>query len=266
MNPLLKNILDNKREEVDHLKRVYSEDALLDAARKIGDRRSLAGAIKHGEKKPRVIAEIKRSSPTKMLKPTRFDPKAIAISYESGGASALSVLTDARFFCGHSAYIPIVRAAVSIPVLRKDFVIDKYQISEAAALGADAILLMALNFEDTDALGELYHHALSLGLEVLLEIHSQKEWEKVEPLHPKLVGINNRDFLSPKLAVDIMTTIRLAPQLPADVVIVSESGISSAEDISKLSAAGARGFLIGSAFMAHDDPGACLARLIDQVN
>ncbi|VAX22098.1 Indole-3-glycerol phosphate synthase [hydrothermal vent metagenome] len=266
MNPVLKNILDNKREEIDHQKRIYSEDALVEAAGKIGARRSLAGAVEHGEEKLKVIAEIKRSSPSRMLKPTRFNPKEIAISYEAGGASALSVLTDTRFFCGHGAFIPIVREAVSIPVLRKDFVIDKYQITEAAALGADAILLMALNFENTDALGELYHHALSLGLEVLLEIHSEKEWEKVAALDPKLVGINNRDFLSPELATDIMTTIGLAPRLPADVVIISESGISSPEDIAKLSRAGARGFLIGSAFMIHDDPGAELARLIAQAS
>lgn len=265
MNPVLKNILGNKREEVDHLKRVYSEDALMDAARSIGPRRSLIGAMEQGNKKLKVIAEIKRSSPTKMLMPTRFDPKKIAISYEAGGASALSVLTDVRFFCGHGAYIPIVRESVSIPVLRKDFVIDKYQVTEAAALGADAILLMAINFDSSDALGELYSHALDLGLEVLLEIHSEKEWEMVAPINPKLVGINNRDFLSPALAVDIETTVRLAPQLPPEVVIVSESGISTAEDILKLLGAGAHGFLIGSAFMAEDDPGAKLASLIAEV-
>lgn len=261
IHPILKKILDHKRDEVEALKKVYPETAPPDNAQK--SNRSLYSALTAKGKNANIIAEIKRASPSTMLMPKGFDPVSIAVGYEKAGAAAISVLTDTRFFCGAAAFVPLVRNVVNIPVLRKEFIIDQWQLAETAALGADAVLLMAVNFMDApEKLAELYELAVSLGLEVLMEIHSVREWEIAEPLAPKIVGINNRDFMSPDLKVDIRTTFDILPMLPDDVVVVSESGINSADEIRGLKAAGADGFLIGTAFMRESDPGAALERLL----
>ncbi len=262
INPVLVDIIDHKRQEVDKLKKVYPYEALVEAANERSDARSLYSALKSDAPKVKVIAEIKRTSPTASFKPVNFDPAKIAKSYEAAGAVAISVLTDARFFSGAPSYVPMVRDSVSIPVLRKEFIIDPWQLAESAALGADAVLLMAVNFQDTSALEAMYNEAVDFGLEPLVEIHSKEEWEMVKPLAPKIVGINNRDFLSADLAVDISTSAKLAPLLPEETAIISESGISSKEQIDILSKTGVDGFLIGSSLMCEGEPGAQLVKLI----
>ncbi|MBF0634268.1 MAG: indole-3-glycerol-phosphate synthase [Nitrospinae bacterium] len=265
ISPVLQAILDHKTEETRHARKLVSEaDLIRVAERRRGDFRSLHGALANKGDKPGIIAEIKRASPSTMFKASDFHPARIAAGYEKAGASALSVITESRFFCGSPMYIPILRPAVSIPVLRKDFILDRWQVAETAALGADAILLMTVNFEDTERFADLYRFAVELGLEPLVEIHSSQEWESVRGLKPRLVGVNNRDFRSPTLSVDMMTTGRIAPLIAGEAIVVSESGISSPEDMIRISAEGADGFLIGSGLMREDDPGAGLERLIGQ--
>ncbi len=265
VSPVLKAILDHKREETRHAQKLVSEADLIRAAEhRRGDFRSLHGALANKGEAPGIIAEIKRASPSTMFKPAGFDPARIARDYEKAGASALSVITEARFFCGSPLYVPIVREGVSVPVLRKDFIIGRWQVAQTAALGADAILLMTVNFDDHARFEDLYRFAVELGLEPLVEIHSREEWEAVRGLKPKLVGVNNRDFRSPALTVDMETTTSLAPLIAGEAIVVSESGIASAEDIVRLARAGAGGFLIGSRFMREDNPGAALEKLIGQ--
>jgi indole-3-glycerol phosphate synthase len=197
-----------------------------------------------------------------MFRPSGFDPSSIARGYEKAGASAISVITETRFFCGSPLYIPIAREAVGIPVLRKDFILDRWQVVETAALGADAILLMTVNFEDMAEFDGLYKFAVELGLEPLVEIHSEEEWVLIRHLSPKLVGVNNRDFRAPNLPVDMVTTERVAPLITGGSIVVSESGIGSADDLIRLERAGAGGFLIGSRFMRDSDPCAAMERLV----
>jgi len=262
INQTLLKILEHKKMEVERLKSIFPLETLRKAAVKQGAKRSLRAALMGQSADVKIIAEIKRSSPSACFKPVEFDPVGIAKSYESAGAIALSVLTEARFFSGNSAYVPLIRDATRLPVLRKDFIVDIWQVVESAALGADAVLLMAVNFRDTEAIEPLYNEAIELGLEPLIEIHSEKEWRMVEPLNPAIVGINNRDFMAPDLKVDIGTTVAIAPLLPSTAVIVSESGISTREDIERLRNCGVHGFLVGSSLMKEDDPGKALKKLI----
>jgi len=261
-NHVLADILEFKHLEIEKLKRVFPRDALLKSAEMTGPKRSLRQALLAQDPAIKVIAEIKRSSPMKSFKAIGFDPVQIARSYEAAGAVALSVLTDARFFSGHQVYVPLARESVELPVLRKDFIIDPWQIAETAALGADAVLLMACNFDSTDSLSALYGEAIRLGLEPLIEIHSQTEWEMIKPLKPRLLGVNNRDFNSPDLAIDIQTTARIAPSLPEDAAVISESGLHLREDLLTLLDCNVDGFLVGSSLMNSDDPGAALKNLI----
>ncbi len=261
-NPTIDLILEYKREEVKFLKETYS---LRDLEEKVACRDRafpLITAMAEENDGFRVIAEIKRSSPFTCFKPVGFDPASIARSYQLAGAAAVSVVTESRFFAGSSAYIPIVKSAISIPVLRKDFIVDKWQVAESAALGADVVLLMAINHESCSEFREIYEYTLSIGIEPLVEVHSEDEWRLVEPVQPKLVGINNRDFYAPDLKVDLNTSLNLAPKLPADVSIGSESGISNKGHLNKLRSAGVSGFLIGSSLMQGDDPGVELAKLL----
>jgi indole-3-glycerol phosphate synthase len=262
LSPILESILDHKRDQVRHLKRIFPLATLMDSAeRNRGERGSLAEAIGSGGG-PSIIAEIKRSSPGQCYVPTGFDPVAIAKGYEAAGAVALSVLTEDRFFMGSAPYIPMVKKAVSIPVLRKDFIVDPWQIAESAALGADAVLLMAALFSAPEEMIPYYDIALQTGIEILMEIHTLSEWEMASNMIPDIVGINNRDFRSPDLDLDIETTVRLAPALPEDVTVISESGLSSASQLGRLASLGVDGFLIGSAFMKTGDPAGALRDLI----
>ena len=205
-----------------------------------------------------VIAEAKKASPSQGVLREGFDPAAIASSYEAHGAACLSVLTDEAFFQGSAAALQAARAACALPVLRKDFMVDPWQLYESAAMGADAILLIAAVLDDSQ-LSDFEATAMALGLGVLVEVHDETELERALKLSTPLVGINNRDLRS--FAVSLDTTLRLLPRVPAGRLVVTESGIRAAADVARMRAAGVHAFLVGEAFMRAPDPGPALATL-----
>lgn len=208
--------------------------------------------------RPAVIAEVKRASPSKGIIREQFDPAAIAKSYEAGGASCLSVLTDRDFFQGSEVYLQQARAACQLPVLRKDFVIDPYQLYEARALGADCVLLIAAALGDTLML-ELYLLARDLGLDVLVEVHDEEEVERALALKPQLLGVNNRNLRT--FETDIQTTLRLKERVPADCLLVTESGIHLPAEVGFMRANGVHAFLVGESMMRASEPGAKLREM-----
>ena len=263
MKDILQRILARKREEVaehkTHMPLAELRTRCASASPARGFAQALGARLDAG--KPAVIAEAKKASPSKGLIRADFDPAAIARSYAAGGATCLSVLTDVDFFQGSDAYLQQARAACALPVLRKDFVVDKYQVHEARALGADAILLIAAAL-DNAALANLHALAMDCGLDVLVEVHDLVDLQRalVLPVEARtLIGINNRDLRT--FATSIDTTLRLRAQVPADRLLVTESGIATPDDVARLRSAGVHAFLIGEAFMRADDPGAELARL-----
>ena len=207
---------------------------------------------------PAVIAEIKRASPSEGVIRADFDPAAIAAAYDSAGASCLSVLTDSRFFQGDDGHLCAARAACTLPALRKDFIVDAYQVYETRALGADCLLLIVAALE-AEALRELNALAGDIGLDVLVEVHDRAELERALTLHPRMVGINNRDLAT--FATSLDTTLDLQDRVPSDVAVVTESGIHTRDDVARMRAAGVHAFLVGTAFMREPDPGAALRRL-----
>jgi indole-3-glycerol phosphate synthase len=205
-----------------------------------------------------VIAEVKKASPSQGVIRAEFDPAAIARSYEAGGAACLSVLTDADFFHGSEAYLQQARGACALPVLRKDFTIDAYQVYEARVIGADAILLIVAALGDA-ALLELALLAAELDLDVLVEVHDEDELERALDVPATLLGINNRNLRTFETSLD--TTLRLRGRVGAERVLVTESGIHAPADVARMRASGIDAFLVGEAFMRAADPGAELARL-----
>lgn len=257
---VLKKILARKHEEVAERRRRVSFDELEARANAQPSARdfveAIASRVEKGE--PAVIAEIKKASPSKGVIRANFDPVAIAGSYQRGGAACLSVLTDVDFFQGSDAYLQAARAACDLPVLRKDFMVDPYQVVEARALGADCILLIAAALSD-EQLDELSDVALQWGLDVLVEVHTRAEFERAIPLGNRLLGINNRDLHTFETRLE--TTLDLLDDLPDDTIIVTESGIHTREDIALMRQHGVNAFLVGEAFMRASDPGAELKRL-----
>lgn len=260
MSDILNKILATKREEIARAQALKSLDAMRDEALSQPDCRDFIGNIvkKVDADKPAVIAEIKKASPSKGIIRADFNPAAIAKSYEKGGAACLSVLTDEQYFQGSAEYLKQARAACKLPVLRKDFMIDPYQIYEARAMGADCILLIvaALELAQMQAL-ELTAH--NLGMAVLVEVHDADELELALQLETPLLGINNRNLRT--FDVSLQTTLDLLESTPEDRFVVTESGIFTPEDVALMRSHDVQGFLVGEAFMRQDDPGAELARV-----
>lgn len=230
--------------------------AARDEAPARGFTRALKARVAAGG--PAVIAEVKKASPSKGVIRADFDPATIAVQYARGGATCLSVLTDIDFFQGADAYLQAARANCALPVLRKDFTIDPYQIWEARALGADAILLIVACLEPA-MLRELHDCAREAGVDALIEVHDRDELEIALALSPELVGINNRDLHS--FDTDLGTTLALLPAIPAGVQVVTESGIASKDDVRAMRERGVHSFLVGEALMRATDPGAALEAL-----
>ncbi len=232
------------------------EAALAGAEAPRGFVAALRAAIAAG--RSGVIAECKKASPSKGVIRADYDPAAIASSYARGGAACLSVLTDERYFQGRDADLVAARASCTLPVIRKDFMIDPYQVLEARTLGADCILLIVACLSDAQ-LDELARAAGELGMDVLVEVHDRTELERALRLRTPMIGINNRDLK--RFVTDIETTIGLLRDIPADRLVVSESGIHTPQDVAHLRANGVNAFLVGEAFMRAADPGARLAEL-----
>lgn len=260
MSNILTTILTRKVEEVRERMTRVPLDELVARCREMPDPRGFAEALeaKIAVGLPAVIAEIKKASPSKGVIRADFHPAEIAASYERGGAACLSVLTDIDFFQGSDEYLVAARGNCTLPVLRKDFVIDPYQVYEARALGADCILLIVAALEDA-ALLQLTLLAAELDLDVLVEVHDGVELERALDLPAQLIGINNRDLRS--FAVSLDTTLALKNRLPPERLLITESGIAAPADVARLRDAGVHAFLVGEAFMRADDPGTELARL-----
>jgi indole-3-glycerol phosphate synthase len=257
---VLQRIMARKVEEVAERAATRPLTAVREAASAAdpvrGFRAALADRISGGE--TAVIAEAKRASPSKGLIRPDFNPAAIAASYQDGGATCLSVLTDRDFFQGDDAYLQQARAACTLPVLRKDFTVDPYQVWEARALGADAVLLIVAALDD-DQLAELNDTADAAGLDVLVEVHDATELERAIRLRPALLGINNRNLRTFETRLE--TTLDLLDRVPDGTLLVTESGIHERGDVARMRAAGVHAFLVGEAFMRAEDPGARLAEL-----
>lgn len=260
MNDILAKILETKKIEVATARQMRSESELLREAKGRKDLRGFAHAIeeKINQGKPAVIAEIKKASPSKGVIRQNFNPTEIAATYAAHGAACLSVLTDVQFFQGGYDYLRQARAACSLPVLRKDFMIDPYQIIHARALGADCVLLIVAAL-DLEHLRELEAVATELGMDVLVEVHDRAELDIALMLNTPLLGINNRNLRTFETSLD--TTLNMLADIPAGKRIITESGILSAADVALMRDHQVQAFLVGEAFMRADDPGVALREL-----
>ena len=257
---ILKKIIHRKTEEiVDRMARVSLQEQ-VERARKGSPVRGFVDHIVHTIQagQAAVIAEIKKASPSKGVMREDFQPAEIAVSYEKGGASCLSVLTDIDFFQGSDAYLQQARQACSLPVLRKDFIIDPYQVYEARAIGADCILLIVAALSDTQ-LNELASLAMQLNMDVLVEVHDAEELVRALSLDLPMIGINNRNLRSFETSLD--TTLSLLAQIPDDRIVVTESGIHTPADVARMRAHNVNAFLVGEAFMKAEEPGDKLREL-----
>jgi indole-3-glycerol phosphate synthase len=260
MSDILQRIVEVKREEIAAARPRRSAGDLQELARAQTAPRGFAAAMraKVARGDAAVVAEIKKASPSKGVLRENFDPAAIAASYARHGAAGLSVLTDVQFFQGHADYLQAARAACTLPVIRKDFLIDPYQVIEARAMGADCILLIAACLGDGQ-MSELEEAAIELGLDVLVEVHDGAELGRALRLKTPLVGINNRNLRT--FEVTLQATLELMAGVPADRLLVTESGILVQADVTKMRTAGVHAFLVGEAFMRAADPGAALEAL-----
>jgi indole-3-glycerol phosphate synthase len=260
MSDILKKILATKAEEIAAAKRLEPLEALRESAEWMPPARDFVGAIraKISDRHAAIIAEIKKASPSKGIIRADFRPADIAARYAAAGAACLSVLTDREYFQGAPEYLKAARDACDLPVLRKDFMIDPYQVYEARAMGADCILLIVAALQAAP-LQELAEIAANLGMAVLVEVHDADELNAALSLKTPLIGINNRSLRSFETRLE--TTLELLKSVPADRIVVTESGILTPADVSVMRNAGVEAFLVGEAFMRADDPGAELARL-----
>lgn len=260
MSDILEKILARKAEEIaERRSRVPLADVVAraaDAAPVRGFADALNAMIAQGD--PAVIAEVKKASPSKGVIRPDFRPADIAVSYEFGGAACLSVLTDVDFFQGHDDYLRQAREACTLPVLRKDFTVDPYQVYEARALGADCILLIVAALDDAQ-LVELSDVAMQLDMDVLVEVHDIDELERALQVPVPLIGINNRNLRTFEVSLD--TTLAMKDAVPRDRLLVTESGILVPEDVARMRAAGVNAFLVGETFMRAEEPGEALRQL-----
>jgi indole-3-glycerol phosphate synthase len=262
---ILQRILDRKAGEIAERSARVPLDALRARLADAPPVRGFAAALaaKRAAGSPAVIAEIKKASPSKGVIRPDFDPPAIARGYEAAGAACLSVLTDVDFFQGADAYLQQARAACALPVLRKDFTVDPYQIVEARALGADCILLIVSALDDAQ-LSSLYREAMTIRLDVLVEVHDGDELRRALALpaidgREALIGVNNRNLRT--FEVSLETTLSLLAAMPPGRPLITESGIATRDDVARMRGAGVDGFLVGESFMRDPDPGAALQRL-----
>jgi indole-3-glycerol phosphate synthase len=260
VSDILERIVAVKREEITAAKLRRSEASLREEAEARRDTRGFAETLRRKVEagQAAVIAEVKKASPSKGVLREHFVPAEIAASYERGGAACLSVLTDERFFQGAAAYLQQARAVCALPVLRKDFMVDGYQVVEARAMGADCILLIVACLDDA-RMADLEAQAQALGMDVLVEVHDGAELDRALRLKTPLVGINNRNLRS--FEVSLETTLGLLRRVPNDRLLVTESGILARADVQRLRDAKVNAFLVGEAFMRAADPGKALADL-----
>jgi len=261
VSDILEKIVAVKRDEVAAAKRRRGFASLRDDAEALGGQRDFVASLRQriASGGAAVIAEIKKASPSKGVLREDFRPAEIASSYERRGAAALSVLTDAPFFQGSADSLVAARAASTLPTLRKDFIVDPWQVFESRAMGADAILLIAAVLDDAQML-DFEALARDLAMSVLVEVHDERELERALALRTPLIGINNRNLRTFEVALE--TTLALLPRVPPERLVVTESGIRVPTDIRRMRSAGVHAFLVGEAFMRADDPGAALALLI----
>ena len=257
---ILEKILATKRNEIAERQAQRSSDDLREQAHHVSPPRGFVAALKRRVEQGHagVIAEIKKASPSKGVIREHFDVVEIARSYAAGGASCLSVLTDQDYFQGHEVFLTQARAACSLPVIRKDFIIDPYQVIEARAIGADCILLIVAALDDA-TLAQLYRAAQDEGMDVLVEVHDAAELERALALDLDLVGINNRNLRT--FETRLQTTLELLNRIPQDCLVVTESGIHTREDVELMRDHDVHAFLVGEAFMRADDPGSALSGL-----
>jgi indole-3-glycerol phosphate synthase len=255
---ILDRIIKNKKIEVERAKRAYSLEFIHSQIEKVKPPRDFLKAIEP-DGRVKIIAEIKHASPSKGVFREDFNPTQIARSYSEGGASAISVLTDMEFFKGDLTHLRDVRNTVEIPLLRKDFIIDPYQVYEARLYGADAVLLIASAL-GTEIITQLLKLTHSLGMNAIVEVHDEEELEKALLAGSRIIGINNRDLKTFSVSLD--TSIRLSKLIPKEKIVIAESGISSSEDIKRLGGEGIEVFLIGETLMKASNPGEELRKLL----
>jgi indole-3-glycerol phosphate synthase len=262
MSDILTNILARKAEEIEQRSRVRPLSEMRARAFNQPVTRGFVKAIRHkldaGD--PAVIAEVKKASPSKGVIRADFRPAEIARSYETGGAACLSVLTDVDFFQGSNLFLSEARSACRLPVIRKDFIVDPYQVYEARMIGADCILLIVAALEDATMV-ELANLAGELGMDVLVEVHDIDELERALQTDCELIGVNNRNLRTFEVSLD--TTLALKDAVPRDRILVTESGIASRDDVARMRDNGVDAFLVGESFMREADPGAALRRLFN---